>query len=261
MTSGWGNLISLLHRRFEVLDALVEGSAEKRDLEETLDVSRSTVDRAVRELEAHDLAERTEGAVEITLLGRLALAATVSYRRKVATLERYGDVLTHLDSSAPLPPWVLVGADLYRPEPPMGNRPQAVTRSELAGFDRLVGLTKAITDPGWLDRLRETLLDGGARVDLVVASDIVDYLRETRDEDLVRALQRGALTLHERERLPFGCLVADPDTPEATVLLFVYDDGQLVGTFRSRRPAVVDWAVTLFRGYRNEADPVGSDTA
>ena len=254
MESGWGNLVSLLDRRADVLDRLADGPTEKRDLVHDLQVSRSTVDRAVRELEAHSLVERSDGDVRITLLGRLALAAHVRYRREVATLDRYGDVLEHLDSSAPLPPWVLVGADLHRPEPPRVTYPKERSRSELEDVGRIRGLTKAITDPLKLDLLRDRLLNGDVDAQFVVTTDVLEHLREKRGEELVRAIGNGGLTLYERESLPFGLIVTDPETPDATVLISIYQNGQLAGTLRNRRTAVVDWALALVETIREDAD-------
>lgn len=254
MDSGWGNLVSLLDRRADVLDRLADGSTEKRELVDDLQVSRSTVDRAVRELEANSLVERVDGGVRITLLGRLALAAHLRYRREVATLDRYGDVLEHLESSAPLPPWVLVGADLHRPEPPRVTYPKEKSRSELENVSRVRGLTKAITDPLKLDLLRDRLLDGDVDGQFVVTTDVLEHLRETRGEELVRATRTGNLALYERESLPFGLVVADPETPDATVLISIYQNGQLAGMLRNRRTAVVDWALALFGTIREDAE-------
>ncbi|MFT4964042.1 MAG: putative transcriptional regulator, partial [Halobacteriales archaeon] len=53
MKSRSGDLLSVLERRADVLDALMDGPEQKRGLVKTLNVSRSTVDRAIRKLEAY----------------------------------------------------------------------------------------------------------------------------------------------------------------------------------------------------------------
>jgi predicted transcriptional regulator len=256
MTSGWGDLLSLLERRADVLDELVGGPREKRDLVDALDVSRSTVDRAIRELEADDLIDRTCDGVAITFLGRVALSSHLRHRRGVATLERMRDVLQYLDPSAPLPLWVLEGADVHRPDPPAVHRPYETVRSDLAAAEEIQGLSKAITDPVGIERFREFVLEGGMEIEIVGTPGIVEHLLEHHPEDVARASDEGSLALYEHDDVPFGLFVCDPEAGNGTVLVFVYDDGQLAGVIRNRRLPVVEWAASLFRGVREAATPV-----
>lgn len=258
MTSGWGELLSLIGRRADLLAAILGGPATKPDLVEDLDVSRSTVDRAVRELEDADLIERTNGGIEITLLGRLSFASYLKHRREIARVMEFSDLLVHLDSSAPLPHSFLVGADLYRPDPPAVHRPHARARTELEDVDRIEGLTRAITDPGVLGRFADAVRDGRLEAELVMTSEVLDHLVENRGNDLERDRREGRLTLYEYDGIPFGLLVADPDSPDARALLFVYEDGHLVGVLQNRRRQAVDWALSLIRGIRHEAEPIES---
>ena len=258
MTSGWGDLVSLLGRRADLLAAILGGPAAKPDLVEEIGVSRSTVDRAVRELEDADLIERTNGRIEITLLGRLSFASYLKHRREIARVMEFSDVLTYLDSSAPLPHWFLVGADLYRPDPPAVHRPHARARTQLEDVDRIEGLTRAITDPGVLDRFANAIRDGTLEAELVTTSEVLDHIVKTRGSDLERGHRDGWLTLYKHDEIPFGLLVADPDSPDARVLLFIYEDGHLVGVLQNRRRQAVDWALSLVRGIRHEAEPIES---
>lgn len=64
----------VLLRRSAVVERLSVQPTAKRELVDRLDVSRSTVDRAVREIESAGLAECRDGGVGLTLCGRLATA-------------------------------------------------------------------------------------------------------------------------------------------------------------------------------------------
>jgi predicted transcriptional regulator len=74
----------LLSQRADALSRLLDADRTKNELTEELDVSRSTVDRAVRELESNGLVRREGGTVTATLSGRLAYD---SYRRFCAETE------------------------------------------------------------------------------------------------------------------------------------------------------------------------------
>lgn len=249
-------MLSLIGRRADLLGAIVGKPAPKRDLVDELDVSRSTVDRAVRELEAADLIERTNGEIAITMVGRLSFASYLKHGREIARVMEFSDVLEHLDSSAPLPHWFLLGSDLYRPEPPDVHRAHTRAKSELEGADRIEGLTMAVTDPAVVDRFVTGVRDGTLEAELVMAGEVIEHLLETEGRHLKRPLEDGGLALYEYDEIPFGMLVTDPNSPDARVLLFVYEDGYLVGVLRNRRRQAVDWARSLVRGIRDDAEPV-----
>lgn len=257
MTSPSGDLLSVLERRADVLDAVMDGPEQKRDLVETLNVSRSTVDRAIRKLEAYDMIQRSNGEIAITFLGRLGYVSYVSYRREILKIDRYGEVLKHLDSRAPVPPWVLEGADLHRPDPPATHQPFKVVRTELSRATTIRGLVKTITDPEAPRQLRDELQEDGIDVELIGTGEIIDHLLNSWREELVRGVRKDLISISQIDAVPFGLFVFDPDGPDATVLLFVYDgDGNLAGVLRNRRGPVVDWAMAFFRRRRKDATSV-----
>lgn len=258
MTSGLDDYLSVLDRRADLLDALVDGPTEKRELVEVLGVSRSTIDRAVRELEGGDLVERRNGAVALTFLGRLSYASYVRYRREVVTVERFADVLRHLDASAPLPPMVLDGAEIYRPDPPATHRPYTIGWEALENATEVKGLARAVTNRESPDRFHEALFGGGLELELVGTSAMIDHLRETRAAELAQVIQDGALSLYRYDDVPFGLFVFDPGSPDGSVIVLVYDEtDQVAGMIRNRRGYVVDWGVAFVRRIRETAEPVG----
>ena len=104
--------IELLLQRNDVFEQLSTQPTPKRDLAEGLDVSRSTIDRALREIESAGLAERCNDGVTLTLCGRLVveeferLDTRLQYRRGdarapiidlVATAARRSDLLDLLN--------------------------------------------------------------------------------------------------------------------------------------------------------------------
>jgi predicted transcriptional regulator len=257
MKSRSGDLLSVLERRADVLDALMDGPEQKRGLVKTLNVSRSTVDRAIRKLEAYDMIQRSNGEITITFLGRLGYVSYVTYRREILKIDRYGEVLKHLDSKAPVPPFVLEGADLYQPEPPATHQPIETARRELSRATTVRGLVKTITDPAAPKQLRDELQEGDIDVELIGTGEIIDHLLNTWGEEVVRGVRKDVLSLSQIAALPFGLFVFDPDGPAATVLLLVYDgDGNLAGVLRNRRGPVVDWAMAFFRRRREGATSV-----
>lgn len=63
-------LVDILRRRDEIVACLVEDSQDKRTLVEEVDISRSTLDRALRELESVGVVAYTEGEYTVTPVGQ-----------------------------------------------------------------------------------------------------------------------------------------------------------------------------------------------
>ncbi|WP_256301253.1 tetratricopeptide repeat protein [Haloarchaeobius salinus] len=89
--------VELLDRRRQVLGHLGGDGQHVRDLCDELDVSRSTVNRALRELEDAGWVERADDGYVRTTTGSLALQ---KYRDQVTALDA---VQTHADALSPLP--------------------------------------------------------------------------------------------------------------------------------------------------------------
>jgi DNA-binding MarR family transcriptional regulator len=98
---GRGPVGRLVEKRSDFLDVFTEGPRTKRDLVDDLGHSRSTVNRAVRELEVGSLIVRTDGRYAITHRGRHLLQ---SYRDTLAAFERIEEAevaLAELPADAP----------------------------------------------------------------------------------------------------------------------------------------------------------------
>lgn len=83
--------IEVLLRRGAVVERLSAQPTPKRELVDGLDVSRSTVDRALREIESVGLAECRDDGVTLTLCGRLAVAEFERFGTRLADRCGVGD--------------------------------------------------------------------------------------------------------------------------------------------------------------------------
>lgn len=108
---GAGEAIEVLVRRTDVLRELDATPTEQRTLPARLDTSRSTVDRALRELETFGWVTRTSDGYIRTLAGRLAVAAYTEFEAANNTLATASPALNHLDPETDIPVAVLRTAD------------------------------------------------------------------------------------------------------------------------------------------------------
>ena len=72
VTETASNIIGVLSHRIEFIDCLLDGPKTKPEFVEELDISRSTANRAVRELESVGFLEYQDTGYRLILCGRLA---------------------------------------------------------------------------------------------------------------------------------------------------------------------------------------------
>lgn len=248
---------ALVAKRHDVLAALEARARERHDLETHLDVSRSTVNRAVRDLEAAGLIAHRAAGYRVTLPGRLLLDA---YRETVAVaddVDAARDLLAYLPPDAPVNPVVLRGADVVTRTEPAPHVPGSTVGDHVARATALTGLAKAYSTPDAGRRLRRRVTEAGMRLDVVLQRDLFEHLTASDDDTVTRLLRADRARLAVAETVPFGLFVLEDGTDAARVCLLVYDDERtLQGVVVNDRPAAVEWGYALVREYRRRATTV-----
>ena len=246
---------SVAERRGDVLTALADRPLDQRDLRDTVSVSRSTVYKALRELEAADLVrEGDDGRYRLTQYGRLVRRRHDDYEARRRRLEAAAPVLNALPESLLVPlSFVERGrvytADRYAPERPFTQL--EVVTGESDDYRCL----SPIAVPRYMDRIHGQVEEDGLDVELLVERPAVEPLRSYDRFDDALADPRFSLRAIDRE-LPFGLVVTD-DTDVAC--LFTYGEGgSLRGMLVTEDPTAYDWAGRQYERYR--ADSTGIET-
>lgn len=246
--------VETLGRRAELLAQLLDGGAEKRALEDDLDISRSTLDRSVRELEALGVLTYADGEYALTPVGRRLVRNYLRFRRQVAVAVEFQPFLEHV-SMAPLPfdlDW-LRDAELFVPEP--SNPYSMVDRhvSRLREMNRgrvilpIVGLHVHET-------VHETIVERGGEAELVVTKGVADVLTSDPEfaeltADLI-ATERFDLQVHDE--IPYLLGVFDDEV----VQMGVDDGGELRAMIEADGDSVLEWAREAITQYYREARPL-----
>lgn len=247
--------VELLARRAGLLRALRSESQSKRGLVDALSVSRSTVDRAVRNLEARGFVNRDEGTVTISLRGRLALDAYESFATEVAGLENTGGVLEPLDPTTHMDVSLLQNADVVQPQPVAPNQPVTALRDHLQGASRVRGFAAGVL-PSHVDEYYERIVEHGASVELVISEDVLEEVVASYGAAFEEALETGRfhVWLTDRE-LQYSLLVVEK--PQQTVVCaLVYADRGVFGVLENEDDRAEEWAIGVFEELREAADPM-----
>ena len=252
--SGTNDVFDVLRSRAAILVALSEGAKSPTELMAELSVSRSTIDRGLRELEDVGLVELGDGTARVTLSGRLAIETYTDFIENLDAIATAGDLFESLPSDAPFDPALLDGSSALVAEGPDDQRP----------FDRLIRFTEdAVSIRGCVleasEQLVETyyrrLLDDDISVNIVATEDVVQRLITTYRSQLVELLDSESFSLRSTDSLPYTLLVGEfPEGP--VVMAAVYDAGRLVGVVHNDDPQAVEWARTQLDHCWDESKPL-----
>jgi predicted transcriptional regulator len=230
-------IVPLVTRRADLLRAVASGATTRAAVADVVTVSRSTVDRSVRELVAEDLLEWVDDGLALTLPGRLALEAHDEMEAELDAVARTRELLAPLPPEADLPVVVLRGAAVeIRSE----TDPAATVRELVLTGDRIRACRGHNDGPDLVGLLAER----PARVDLCLAEPRIEELLVTDRDRLGSLLGTEGVSVRTCATSPVYDLLlveGEPD-PRPTVAVLVYDGDGLRGTLRTDEPAAVDWA-------------------
>jgi len=249
------HLLDVLVRRGPLLRRIGAGTRRKSDLVADGDVSRSTVDRGVRELECTGLLERSDERYRLTVAGRMALDAYEAFVDQVEGLAEGSAALQDLPPDAPLHPSVVRDPDVAVATHPDPDRPTRVQRDLVrrATHQRLLAPTVL---PQHVDMYHDAIATDDLSGRFVVTTDVLEYLLSNHSERLQDALEHDDVSFREAESLPpYGLTVSETDDGRVVGLLVFTGSG--VGAFLSTDDErAVEWAGDLIERHWERARPI-----
>lgn len=248
-------LVDLLRRRSELLAALRDRPRPKRDLVDDLGVPRSTLDRALRELEAADLVAYEDGVYALTSVGNHLVAEFDAFTERASIAVELEPVLRWIDpADLDLDLRHLSDAEVWTPEPSdpwaMVNRHVRAleTADRVRGMLPLVGLHAVET-------VRDRVVEGGATVRLVVEPTVAETLRDDESyAPLFRDLQAHdghVVSVSDRE-IPFFLGVFDDEF----VQIGVDEEKEPRALLETDDDAALSWARETLDAYERAVTPL-----
>lgn len=247
--------VPLLVRRAELLRLVSGSGVRKPELVERLDVSRSTVDRSVRELESVGLVLRDGSRCRLTVRGRLALDAYDRFVDRLAGIDRAGEVLDALPADCALDPAMLEGAEVVVAERAAPDRPleRYVALLERASRVRLVGTA---VSPRYMEVYDRRVREEGLAVAAALPTRVVEQLATRYADEFAAMLATGRVELRELgEPPPYSLAVFDLRETTRVGLLVTVPDG-VRGLLTNERREAVRWGVDTFERYWRAGEPV-----
>ena len=254
--------IRTIGKRWTLLDRLAAGPTSKRDLRDDLKVSRSTVYKAVRELESAGLVEETDAGPRLTLVGRLLTERYRSFVELVDDVRRYEPLLSVLPPNAPVTTDALQGADLVLTERHAPNLPVSRIEELVRGVDRAWALAP-VALPRYVDLFYEEILSG-MTAEVVLERPVVEYLQTDFSDQFSEAAATGRFSVRGTdETLPFGLILIDRDGEadgvggaDAVGLIVYSQGGELRGVAVNDTPTALEWGRDTYERYAATAERI-----
>jgi len=249
-------LINLVGSRYEFLTVLDNNTYDKRTLEEKLDVSRSTVDRALRELETAALVQRVSEGYSTTLYGRMLVAIYDLLLDYVECIKRAKSLLTQLPREIEFSIGLVIDAEIVLAEEPALHAPSARIAELVKSATEIRGLAYAHTSPEAIELFERQVVEEGASTEIVFREGMYQNFEATAPEVVKSLTAASHYTAYVTPDVPFGLFPLTIDGREL-VCLIVYDDEQnLEGIIVNNTAEAVEWGTHIFELFRNNAAPV-----
>lgn len=238
---GSDEVVPLVARRAGILRAVALGGDTRSEVAEAVDVSRSTVDRGIRELAEADLLEGGGDELSPTLAGRLALEAYDEMQAQVEAVAGARALLAPLPPETELPVVMLRKAVLAvaPEEDPLAPVRERLSRADVLRCHRADGADE-------LDLVG--LLPGPlSEVSLCLSPGLVEELLVNDRERLRTLLATDSVTVREADGpAEYDLLVLDPGDERATAAVLVRDEDGLRGCLVTDDAEAVEWANEAF---------------
>lgn len=257
MTTGGEQFRSILENRNDVLRRLVDGPTTKADLVESLDTSRSTVDRAIRDLQTVECISRTNGGFVATTTGRLALAEYDRYAARTDAIRESHGFLDVLPTDAPLDTAMLHGATITLPDQ---HAPEEALQPAIDVLDEATSLrgTAPVVLSFYPDLFERRVRENGLSVEVVAEDEVLAVLPTMMSDRVEPFINHEQVSLFRSAgTLPYALWLME--TPDGTYAgITAYDAGGLAGLLINDSPAAVEWAEHQYEQYRADAAHVPS---
>lgn len=247
------SLRETVRKQSEILSAIADQSRAKHALTDTLDVSRSTVNRGVAELEQEDCIERRGSNYHATILGELALKNYQEYRSNIEELNKASELLTDLPKSASINTIFIRDADIRISNP---RAPEAVLQPSidlLENTDRLLGLAP-VGFSKYIRLINKYADINNISVDIIVEKGTLQSILYLDKKQIKKLVSEGNLNIFVVDE-PLYYALWLMDSPEGTTAgITFYGNGGINGIIINSSSEAVSWARGEYERYHELAE-------
>lgn len=253
-------IISLLTKREPILRAVSADGVDKRELVDQLVVSRSTVDRGIRELETAGLLTRSPEGYRRTLLGELLLSEYDQFSTKTETLLAGREVLADLSPDSDLDPVVFEAATIVTASQHAPHQPISAFCSLLAESRWTQTVCPAVFPQvidQWVDLCDQEMI----RADIILSEPAISTLMSAHTDSLAALLETSRIALHQvTDVLNCGLVVAEDESTATAGLVVLDDRGGARAFIRTDADEAVSWVRERINNQLLQSTPLSAES-
>ena len=249
-------VFDVLSNRAALIETLSAEPTDKRDIVDELGVSRSTVDRGIRELEVLGLVEYTSEGLTPTLYGQLAAQEYRDFEHRVASVLDAQSVIATLDENADIDTRLLMGAEIIQADSIAPFEPGEKLVEVVRKAERLRMTSRAHTYPETKDVFHNQIVNEEMETDIVFRTRMLDYLQANLQGILQDILSKDNFEGYVADTIPFGLYLTEwADTTNVCVLVYG-PDNQYTGFIINDSEDAIEWGEQTFERFKQRAERI-----
>ncbi|WP_435346793.1 helix-turn-helix transcriptional regulator [Haloarchaeobius sp. HRN-SO-5] len=247
--------MGLLSKRRSFLASLQDSPKEKPALASDCGVARSTVDRAIRELEVAGLVDRGDDGFELTIPGRLVFDQFRAFERSIDAICSADDWLPMLPRHDIVDPVMLLGGEVTRADIHAPDKAMQETLDLVSTAARVRGVSPAVHG-AYVETFDDRIQNEGMDTDLVFSADALTELTTTYAEYMRKEFPENVSIYQIDELPPLGLMLVDHEDGTTEASFGLYTDNGVQVVVRNTADAAVDWLTREFEAYRDRATEI-----
>ena len=238
-------------KRARLFEALQAGPQNLRQLDASLETSRSTIHRTSQSFIDQGLLSKSDEMFELTGLGELVGDELTSFRTRIESLRRLEPFLNTVEPAALDIP--IEQFDDATVASPTAGQPHVGVRRIVEGIEasESIRMFSRIISPIYVGAAKREMLNG-TEITVVFDADLMDIIVSEYYTEALEALDTGNFEVYLHDDVPFELFIFDDAMGMAA-----HDENGIPRAFvETTSPAAIEWAESLYRTYEREADYV-----
>lgn len=250
MVESSNNLDDVLDRvgqRIEFLELLSDGEWMTKEIVDELPHSRSTVSRALRQLQETDLIEKRSDGYTVTPHGALLTEQYRDYKSEARSIFSARQLLESLPDDETIAREFVANARKIGSAESPPFRPLEVISDQIATGRRVHAYLPTLSGPHLLRVFRRLVVEENGALTLLVTTELGESLLSYYPGILGELADRGDVEIHFVDGPSYGVVVsASSEDREATVTVYS-EDGAMQGGLATEDSSGVEWALGRVR--------------
>ena len=238
-------------RRRPLLRSLQSGPASTADILDAVEMSRSTVHRALNSLTGHGLVEEAGDEYRLTSVGKIVARESETFGTRTATALSLDQFLNSINGQAEsVPVEHFTDATVVRRK---ARQPHATIHRiiEFIEESERLRMFSTVISPVYVDVGYREMMDS-TEIEAIFDEAVIDIMLAEYPEKAYETISTGNFDVYAHEGLPFELFIAD----EKVGMAAHNDNGNAEIFVECRDPAAVEWAESLYARHRSDSESV-----